>query len=369
MKKIPILLTSALILATIISAPTHALYVDNDEAAWYTVPELLEYGEEFEREKQEICGEDFWCQEEYFYNNIESEPKLSALDQFLQQQFVLTAANPGEGYIKVMFFGEDMMLSRMGIHEEIGIEQVYVGWFEDNSERIFYLGMNYDEFVSGEIDGLHTIYAWRADSPEENLINSNEEIVLEASDLVNNTSGQLVYFVDSGEGRFNAIGRLIYTNCLSESDYRVGAECKLMTSAEKGQAYYPPRETTLKNDDTKDLATVDDGDTGGLMGVYSADNITDVSDLVNEDNDAASDDIVTSNDDAITNDDGGERGTIIDTNTDIDLFGAPDTGANTIPCGQKVVEFPWWLVALIALGDAIIMWLFWPNQKRIQKSR
>lgn len=387
MKKIPIIIPLILMLTAAAAPPTWALYKDDDGATWYTVEELLDYRKVLDREEEEACGEDAWCKQEYFYNKMESEPRVSALEQLLQQQFVLTAVNPGEGYIKVMFFGEDMMLSRMGIREELGIDQVYIGWMEYDPERIYY-GIYFDEYANGEIDGYHGIYAWRSGYEEENLIGVDEEVKLEAGDLANNASGQLVYAVDSGYGKFNAVGRFFYANCLTEPDYFEGAECKLMISNEKGQAYYPPRETILINNnnlsDNDDNALANEANNSNLIDTINDDSSNNVVTISNN----GADSEIDVNSGSIDDEVGIERDDRINENSvdvgEIKLnatmskgakdefergIKAPDTGANSEPCNQKVVEFPWWLGALIIGGDVVVMWLFWPNRKKVQKNR
>lgn len=47
---------------------------------------------------------------------------------------------------------------------------------------------------------------------------------------------------------------------------------------------------------------------------------------------------------------------------------APETGVYTKPCIEKTVEFPWWIGALILIGNLTLLWLFWPkNAKKSKK--
>ena len=108
MKKISILILSTLITAAMISPLTNAIYIDGDEVVWYTVPELLEYKKEIENEQNEKCGEEIGCRQEWYFDRMERDDKLFALEQLMQHQFVVTAMNPGQGYIRALFFGEDI---------------------------------------------------------------------------------------------------------------------------------------------------------------------------------------------------------------------------------------------------------------------
>ena len=42
----------------------------------------------------------------------------------------------------------------------------------------------------------------------------------------------------------------------------------------------------------------------------------------------------------------------------------PNTGTMASPCGQKTVDFPWWLIFVIALGDMAILWFFLPRKSK-----
>ena len=107
MKKIPILLltlTVALGNLLFFSPDSLAIYQDDDNT-WWSVEELLEFSQLVEREEAELCGDDFGCREELFYSRFESEDaRYQALNILQEGRFWVTAVNPTEGTLEVLYF-------------------------------------------------------------------------------------------------------------------------------------------------------------------------------------------------------------------------------------------------------------------------
>lgn len=377
MKKISIIILSLIIGLVSIGTRTSdvsAIYVDNKDRTWYTVPELLEYKEQYDREAEEICGNDFYCLEELYFSKMDSgESKFQALEQLTQQQIVMTAINPGEETIKVLFFDEDMMMKHMGVSEPLTLGEFYMGWFEYDSNRIFNYGIYSDELFADSLPGAHMVYAQMDNFGDRILANQEFELSVNGSNLIENTSGVISYaaFADP---YFNTMGYFGYTSCLMEPDYVEGTECRLMFSAEEGYRYFPPRETFLVDERT-DVVMMTTGDDSKKEdeseGVADVDSDTDTN---TDTDDADNDDMVKEEDNETNMEEGnGERmdinENVKDESASLSSSGtnikSPNTGAG--PCVQKTIEFPWWLMVLIAIGDAVILWLFWP--KSLKKSK
>ena len=115
MKKLPKILISTLIISAFApilnSAKTHALYIDDDGAPWWTVAELLEYKESVDAELEATCGSDTDCVRDFYQSkrfNPEDE-KTMALIRLIEHQFAVTSINPEQEKIKILFFDTDMM--------------------------------------------------------------------------------------------------------------------------------------------------------------------------------------------------------------------------------------------------------------------
>ncbi|MBO7718235.1 hypothetical protein J6S37_01930 [Candidatus Saccharibacteria bacterium] len=379
MKKLSTFLLLTLIFGLTISPGVNAIYTDDDGATWYTVEELLDYQQEIDTELSEVCADDIGCRQDAYFSKMETKLELLALEQLAGQQFILTAINPEQEYIKTLFFGEDMMLKRMGISEELDINQVYIGWLEDDVERIYRDGMDPDQYSNGEIPDAHTIYAWKDGTEAEQLIQPDMEAELPAANLGTNTTGQLIYNIDSGPGKFAAYGRFFYSECMTASNYLPGSECKLMTSAEKGQRYTPLLET-VPNSGAFGGSDDNNDDDGGLFTTvaFGSTNPSDDPDPEEEITENGPEErtteiaVASTNEGNISASEGTTRDEKIAEQAKASLTvspKAPNTGTNTEACNQKTIEFPWWLAAMIAVGDVVVMWLFWPNNRKNRQKK
>lgn len=385
MKKQPNILLSILAIClagTAISTPgASALYIEEDGTTWYSVPELLEYKEEYDREARSTCGEDAHCLEELFFSEMESEnPKFWALEQLTQQQIVVTSVNLTEETIKVLFFDEDMMLKHMGISEPLALGEFYMGWFDHDVERIYNYGMYAENLMNDALPGAHYLYAQRDVS--ENIIPANEEFLIDVagSDLNLNSSGEIAYAAFA-EPYFNAMGRFYpYGSCLLEPDYAEGTECRLMLSAEKGQRFFPPRETIeaevesgsstspLAEEATENINKEDPKEENVIPEetLFHAEEIQDETsekDYTRNEKEEIENNTLS----ALQNNEIFALGQLNQQSISSQTIKSPNTGTNTNPCNQRTVEFPWWLVILIALGDIVVLWLFWPKSHKKSK--
>ncbi len=389
--KLLIILTLSVVFAGVFTTTTHALYIDEDGATWYTVPEMLEYKDITDQEEQKLCGEDINCKQELFFSKIETDEKFRALEQLTEQQIVVTSVNPAKETLKVLFFDEEMMLKRMGISEKIELGEFYMGWFDNDVERIYNYGSYTEELFADTMPGAHYIYA-QFDN-YGNKIPANQEIEISApgSNLNLNTSGEIAYsaFAD----HFNAVGRFIYTSCLTEPDYVEGTECRLMLSGEKGFKYLPPRETSTSPSSTDYNETEDNLSDSNIGNSDTLENdIETNSDDTNNTSSQRDDEAtekqseihptsITTNVNRVGNDTDKDVTTNsfnnhsssqeISTKTTISesesLPRAPETGAS-ISSEENTTEFPWWLKVFIGLSVAILLWLFWPSRKKTSKT-
>lgn len=311
-----------------------AHYLDKKGRSWYTVSELLDYKEEVDMETEQKCGDDTYCKEELYFFRMESEDlKYQALSQLIQQQFVLTAVNPGAETIKVLFFGEDAMLKTMGISEKLTLSELYIGWFDYEIERIFNYGSYPDQLLTDTMPGAHLIYGrrgtelygeWTDEGPGEGIMADQEvEIYVPGAELVSNTSGRIAYAAFA-EPYFNAMGTFDYSSCLLEEDYTEGAECQLMFSAEESSRYFPSRETVLlAEEDELVIASLAEADESMREKEFLSQSIKSAE------------------------------------------LKAPNTGA--APIKERQIEFPWWLILLIGLGVMAILWVLWPKSPKTAK--
>ncbi len=220
-------------------SPTFAAIKDKG-TTWWSVEELLEFNREVEEEKTTECGDNQDCKMEFDFSLIERGPKYSALNNLLEAQFWITAINPIEETIKVLFFDEDMMLKRMGINEILQLESLHIDWLEPKEGQAF----NHNDRITEGVVENHLMYDGDASMNGDNWIPAWEEIDLSiaGSEIINNTHGIINYSIFAKNNMFNAQGTFHYSSCLNAPDYQTGAECQLYFSGDQWASYFPPRE-------------------------------------------------------------------------------------------------------------------------------
>ena len=328
MKKIPIVLlglTMCITSQTFAGPSASAMYREQN-ATWWTVPELLEFKEQVEREEFETCGNNQGCKEELFFSHLESEEtRYQALDMMLQSRFVITSINPGQEKIKVIYFDEEPMLKRMGIEEHDPLNHIFMAWFDQENHAITNYSYQYT-YQNQFPDDIHLIYIGDKESYSGTGFPANQEFELpiEVTGLSDNHLASIK--VATFANQYNSMGQANYLSCTREYDYNAEVGCQIMYSAEQGSRYFPPRETTE--------AEIPDGSSPLTQSSLEGNDKNEI--------------IATSTK---------------STNEPIGTIKAPETGTSTSEC-NKVVEFPWWLALLLVLGNATLLWLFWPkNQK------
>jgi hypothetical protein len=241
----------------------------------------------------------------------------------------------------------------MGIEEYADLTHIYFGWFDDWSGQIY----NYDrdQFASG-LPGLHTMYVGDETDYGPGWLPAWEEIELSVagSDLAQNTSGKIDYAAFAGS-HFNAQGYFDISSCLNAPDYEVGMECKLMFSGDQWASYFPPRNEIEPEDNTVSDESIDEpvDPTAEPISEPTSEQPTSTENASEQPNNSHGE---------IGNNDAPTIEVVSQAQVLAEPIKAPNTGTMTNPCSQKTIEFPWWLIIVIALGNTIILWLFRPQK-------
>lgn len=385
MKKIPKLLLTIVLLAGPVQ-PTFAA-IEEKGTTWWSVEELLSFNQKVEAEKDAECGNNEGCRREFGFTMIEKGPEYSALNNLLEGQIWLTSINPGEETVKVFYFGDDMMLKRMGIEEKISLEHLYLGWVEDWHGQIF----NYDRdyFSSGSLLGNHPMYTGGIAKNGKGWLPDGEEVELSVSgsDLVNNTHGLIDYAVYTERNVFNAQGYFDYSNCLKSSDYEVGMECKMYVSGDQWVSYFPvtkQNESIPENEPTSDdqgedavVETSPNGQSENTIDIDQEKHQTEETGIQNE--------VATEPeseepkpDTTLSLQKYSQEGIKFEQEAGISLASsnsvptsiqkennlkAPETGNNTKKASGGSIEMPWWMIAINVVGLLSLLWLLLPTKK------
>jgi hypothetical protein len=222
-----------------------------------------------------------------------------------------------------------------------------MGWFDEPTDEVFY--RSYDELASGSLPGFHVLFT----SNQENLANITpwRETTLSISDtnLVNNTHGKIAYRIYAGP--FNAVGNFDYSSCFSKPDYVSGQGCKMYVSADQWISFFPSRNENEPNEPTDQNSSTDNSPSDS------------------EPTPPVEEPLVV---EQTTNDRGAEsseenREDLVSSETTLSLapdIKAPNTGVGSC---DRAVEFPWWFMLMLLIGDIVALWLFWPTKSK--KSR
>ncbi|MBR0372630.1 hypothetical protein IJH72_01660 [Candidatus Saccharibacteria bacterium] len=424
MKKIPILLSIfSIFMGNLTIAPLNvsAKYRE-DETTWYTVDELLEFSEEVRTEEELLCGDNQDCRMELHFSHFEEgaeHEKYRALYMLEESQFWVTSINPGQETISVLYFDEEPFLKMMGIEEHHPLDFIFLAWFDEINGAIG--NYNHELPIEPQFpEDLHLLYADESLSYSSEGFPSSEQfnLPIAPTNLRDNHLGY-IYLAVFGE-YFNSKGYVDYSSCLTEPDYGDGVECRLMFSADRGYRYFPPRETidepeTIEPTEKPENPTeptspinpenpTDLTESKPLTDPEGPSNVTE-----NPINENLLDEAMTETHQELkTSDDREENRTkyltvtektsstpgvvaysVSSTNpvnpTDSTISRANESTKESVtsvnPLGEKevslpeagelnpkceqIVIFPWWIILLLIIGDAIILWFFWPkNSKR-----
>ncbi len=286
------------------------------------------------------CGENQDCQTEFNYTLIERGEKYSALNNLIEAQFWVTSINPETETIKVLFFDDDMMLRRMGIKEKLEIETLFIGWIEESVGHFYYY--NHDGPEDGSVPGLHHLYTSDYEDVNEIIPWQENEFQMFDPDASGNTSGLLSFSIFAKDNLFNAQGVFDYSNCLNSPDYTFGTECKMYISGDQWVSYFPPREEISLNEPE---STTDPIEISAEESSETEPENMEKGTESNEELEPGFGSETASDSEPLT--------------SNLAIPEAPNTGKASC---ERVIELPWWFLALLGLGDLIALWLFWPTK-------
>lgn len=282
---------------------------DHNENYW-TLDEIMALREEAKQEIIEYCefNEEFDCPERYhaeaFY---ERGTNYQAVDYVNVFRFLITAVNPAQNTVRVLFIDDDMEnYYNTGELVNDNINELIMVWFD-----LGWLG--YDFYHEYHADALpsqtHLLFA------RDNLATSfpsKEEITYELEGDVSKNYRNMIYYYFVTDGGNRYMDPIDYNSCINHPDYHEGMECRLYFDKNNwGNLIYLPVE--IGTEDT----TVE-------------------SEIIPE--------------------------------SEIVVPLTPDTGAESLKCERRV-ELPWWMILLIAGGEIVTLYCLLPNYGKYRQNR
>ena len=293
--------------------PSQARAMEDYSENYWTLDEIMALREEAKQEVLDYCqySEEFDCAERYhaeaFY---ERGTNYQAVDNINIFRFLITAVNPAENTVRLLFIDDDMENYYMtGELLNDNIDELYMVWFDYG-----WLGYSfYYDYQTGTLPSqTHHLFA------KDSLATSfppKEEITFELEGDVSENYRNMIYyyFITTSGNRY--MDPIDYNSCVNHPDYHEGMECRLFfDKINWGNLVYLPVE--IETSAPAEPETIP------------------------------------------------EPKTILEPEIPVPL--TPDTGAESLKCERRI-EFPWWMYLLIAGGEIVTIYCLLPNFKKYRQ--
>ncbi len=393
MKKIiPLLLTLTALSGNLFLPLSASASTTIDEKEYWSIDELLAHEVIAEQEITEACGDDRTCANTFFFNQQSSRGGIwNAYREFKNSRFKITAVNPTEEYLRVIYRDENLS-ARFRLDEKWheDLVELYIAWLEPDQPKWISARpviINHRDYFwpaatlkRGETNpGLHAIFVGREEEKTPGWFTPNQEIEIPTKDLAENTSQEIYnasYIDFSG---YNNV--LNYSACVNSADYESGMECRLLFGEERDMIYAPfwPDEPTsgypvVEEPGEKDEENVGDG-LGGVTEneipqnpqpdnntkntivevpkyIYVASSTEQGSEVPEESSPA--EEVQVEN---LEEENKAPLSSQITT---------PALNLTTEQCSSTGFAW-WWIVILFGIADGLIMWWFWPKHTKNPK--
>lgn len=364
MKKLPIISILTIITSTIApalnSAKTHALTIDSIGNTWWTVSEILEYKSQIDEEGQTLCGGDTTCLQNYRQTKLAEEEKFNALTRLQDQQLIPTELDFKNKTIKILLFDENMYARGTSREPQTGVMinelAIWLGNRTDSTNGI--AGNKIRKVINNEVDGVYPVFGFTSDAPLELKKDKEIEYPMQI-DLENIEKYKPSYIRYSV--RANYFGSSMVSgpaSCLFATNLFNG-KCVLNVSA-RDFRYVFEEEEEASSDEVKTEEPIEPEQPAQPT-------------EPEEPEDPAESNISIENERPKISDEPEKPEIPTTHNIPTNSVGliplSPNTGTLTGPCITKTIEFPWWIMGLIALGDVVVLWLFWPKSKNVKNLR
>ena len=309
-----------------------AITPDYSQDFW-SLEEIMAVREDAKQEVIATCQDspEFDCAERYHIENFFSRgSEYQAADNMNAFRYLITAVNPATNSVRVIYFDDDMLNYYMtGELIEENINELYMFWFD-----LGHLGYDfYEQYHAGTLpDKTHLLFA------RENLATSfppNEEVTFELEGDVKANYRNMIYYFFVTESGIRYMDPIDYNNCINHPSYKDGMECRLFyEKSEGGNPVYLPVETRDESalEEPVDNPNEEESDPAP-SGQGTATDVTE-----------------------------GMTSTPLAPNT-----GTSGESNNTSTSCERRIEFPWWMIILIALGEIITIWCLLPNYPKYHK--
>jgi len=407
-----------LLLGTLISySSAFATMQTEDGQTWYSAKEMMAITESDKKKVLSLCEEyDYDCwREVYDYMQSNRDVKYFIADLFAAKMFVPHVINHEKEEMKGIFRDGALLDYGYAGLAHYPMDAIYMAWFDIPTDGTF---PTLSQLKNGEeVDGMHELFVQRS---YENEIPLGVEYEMPVAGKLASNNNYVINFHVAG-GAFTFTGTYDYSNCINSEKYQPGMECRFMMSDIMGSDYFPfwPEDESdtdlsfLEEDDGIDYEhilqpfdpfwdflpdepiipeepvvteepAIPDEPTVPEEPIITEEPIIQDGPIVSEEpivtdepEPATPNEPIISDEPPIIPEKSATTEApviveeqIVTSNYTEDLPLAPNTGGGIMvedaKC-EKRIEFPWWIVALIAAGEVLIIWWFAPNYRKYSK--
>jgi|GEM_PF-1563097 len=357
---IPTLIITAGILLGLKSAPpANAEKISIDGIDYWTLDEVAEKGQKYS-EDLKMCEKNRECEEYLDLAYTLAGNEYSAGQGFMTHYFIISAINPAEATIRVIFHDEanrGMMMPGDNDEKDV-MRNLHIYWWDGAPERwIFAFDNPVDE------KNRQDIFTHISESEEEWLAPNKEiELKIPDFDFSHLKTSRIFFYAESKKG--NAVGDRDATACMNAIDNLNGYECQAVFDRFGNIEYQPVKakeKSSTESIEAPDKPKANHDEENPTTEVISTSTMR-VLETTTEVAKVTTPEVATE----------GQAGAILEvategtTGTITEVAETPkDTVEVPLVAGKKEDhEFPWWLVVFIFSGIFLILWWFVPIRRK-----
>ena len=369
MKKLPLFLlalTPILISTFLVSKTNAAGFYDGHE--WWMPSEVASYFQEKNAERETLCQDDSDCHNQIL-DDLMANDNLYRIGYqvFMGSRFLITSINRSNNTVEIYFNNDDINISKYNPGwRDSDLLTLFLGWFDGEARQIYDLT---DNTLFDSDPNRHILYSetyltmGRGWLPSQNFVSVglNEDI---------NATDYLAYFAHSGI--YYSKGIIDLSHCKEDPNW---GNCDLLISDDGETRFFAPGELEfytspeIPPDDVEEPIEnpdepiiIDEPRPNPEPGPQPEEPVSESATSEPEVLEPVS---VTAVDSLVTNtfsensDSEQAKADILAELLDIPLVG---NTASLSPKSCSKIDFPWWFLAMIVVGDIIAVWIFMPSR-------
>lgn len=375
MKKLPLFLLGlipVIIGSTIAPKANATSQIEGEE--WWTPQELATHFVEKNTERETTCGADVECHNA-FLDELRAEDELYRVgyDIFMDQMFIISSINRGNHTIDIYFNNDDVDISKLNPGwRDSGLLTLFLGWFDGEVSQIYEIT---DNNLFLEDANRHTLYAETYKNMGLGWLPSQTFVSVNLADLDLNETDYIAYFTHSSI--YYARGTIDITGCKNDPNW---GSCDLFISKTGEMRFFGPDTNPddlnpdVPPDGGEEPAEEPGDEPAGEQVAPVVEPPIPVIDPLNSTEPVKEPNLVPSKSTKTTSKNTEVKTekpetsyassldqTVAEETIDIPLVGKT-ASMTPIKCGK--VDFPWWFLIMVLVGDIIAVWIFMPSRRQ-----